>query len=208
METTANKYMSVSYRLYDITDGKKSLIEQTSADKPFVYLTGFGITIPKFEELTACLAEGEEFGFDLQPADAYGEHEPSHVIDINKEAFYIDGRFDSEHVRVGGIIPLQNQDGNRFHGLVLEINDNIVKVDLNHPLAGKTLRFEGKVLESREATNEEITHMANMLSGEEEGHCHCGGHGHCGGKGKCGDGKDHCDCDGHGDGHCKCHHEE
>ncbi|MFR5269651.1 MAG: hypothetical protein ACLTGI_01540 [Hoylesella buccalis] len=53
------------------------------------------------------------------------------------------------------MVPLQNEEGTRFMGRILEVNDKQVKVDLNQPLAGKTLNFKGKVIENREATNEE-----------------------------------------------------
>ena len=101
--------------------------------------------------------------------------------------FCIDGRFDNEHIYVDAIIPLQNEDGNHFYGRVVEIGKDKVKVDLNHPLAGETLYFEGKILENREATNQEIQQLINHMSGGCSG---CGGHCHdcgsdCGGS---------CDC--------------
>ena len=86
--------------------------------------------------------------------------------------FCVDGRFDQEHIYVDAIIPLQNEDGNHFYGRVVEIGDQQVKVDLNHPLAGETLHFEGTILENREATEQEIQHLIKHLSGG------CGG---CGG---------------------------
>ena len=90
---------------------------------------------------------------------------------------------------------MQNEDGHRFNGRVLEITDNIVKMDLNHPLAGKTLNFKGEIVEAREASKEEIQEMINRISGEHS--CGCGG-GRCG----CGCGDHH-----HEEGHsCGCGH--
>ena len=78
-------------------------------------------------------------------------------------------------------------------------------MDLNHPLAGMELNFKGKVVESREATNQEIEGMVNRLSGEG---CSCGCGGGCGGG--CGHdhehGHDH-ECCGHGHGECHGDHE-
>ena len=112
--------------------------------------------------------------------------------------FCINGHFDHENIFVDAIVPLQNEDGNRFYGRVLEISADKVKMDLNHPLAGKTLEFKGTVLENRDATNDEIQHMLNQLSGEG---CDCGCH--------CGDCGDDCggDCGGHHhEGDCGGHH--
>ena len=80
----------------------------------------------------------------------------------------------SKHVFEGAIVPLTNSDGERFNGTIVKIDQTEITVDLNHPLAGKELNFVGQVTESREATNEEIQQMAQMLSGERG----CGG---CGG---------------------------
>ncbi len=197
----SNKFISVSYQLYDITEGKSDLIEQTSDERPFIFVSGMGVTLPAFEEQIVNLAKGESFDFTLTPEQAYGAHYAERIIDLEKEIFTINGQFDAQHVQVGAIIPLQNEDGNRFKGVVLEIGDSKVKIDLNHPLAGKTLNFKGEITESREATAEEVAGMAKLMSGEAHGGC-SGCNGHCG-EGECGDG--HCGEGNCGDGHCGCH---
>ena len=184
-----NKYICVSYALYDTTEGKSELIEQTTDDRKFTFISGMGVTLPAFEKAIVNLAQGEQFDFTLTPEEAYGEHYNERIIELDKTIFCINGQFDAQHIQIGAIIPLQNEDGNRFNAVVLEITDNKVKVDLNHPLAGKTLNFKGTIAESREATAEEIAKMAQVLSGESG----CGGcHGNCGdggcGNGSCGEG--------------------
>lgn len=184
-----NKYISVSYALYDTTEGKSELVEQTTDDHKFIFISGMGVTLPEFEKAIVNLTQGEQFDFTLSPEEAYGERYEERVIELDKEIFSINGQFDAQHVQVGAIIPLQNQDGNRFNGVVLSITDNKVKIDLNHPLAGKTLNFKGTIEEIREATAEEISKMAQMISGEGG----CGGcNGSCGeggcGNGSCGEG--------------------
>ncbi|MDE5947265.1 MAG: peptidylprolyl isomerase, partial [Prevotella sp.] len=128
--------------------------------------------------------------------EAYGDYEAARVLDLERQMFCINGHFDHDHIYKDAIIPLQNEDGNRFYGRVLEIGTDSVKIDLNHPLAGKTLNFKGCVNESREATNDEIQGMINRLSGEG---CGCGCHGGC--HGDCGDG----DCEDGCHGGCGCH---
>lgn len=196
MEKPQNKYISLTYKLYTVNgDGKRSLVEEATADRPFLFISGFGIALEEFEKRTAGLQRGESFEFDLTKDEAYGDYDPAHVIDLDRETFCINGHFDHEHIYKDAIVPLQNEDGNRFYGRVLELSDDKVKMDLNHPLAGQTLHFEGAVVESREATNSEIESMVNHLSGED---CDCGcEHEHCG----CEHGEE-----GHHDGHCCLHH--
>ena len=115
------------------------------------------------------------------------------VVDLDRTIFYNgDGVFDDEHVQEGKIVEMINADGQHINGIVLKIGKDKVKVDFNHPLAGENLNFKGKVLELRDATEEEI---AVVL------HPHCGGG--CGSCGGCGDSAGDCG-GGCGEGHC-CH---
>lgn len=175
-----NKYIAVTYRLYVDGDNGKEMVEEAKANQPFQFITGFGIALDAFEKNIANLEKGEKFSFSLTKDEAYGDYEEARVLDLEREMFNVNGHFDREHIYVDAIIPLQNADGNRFYGRVLEIGEEKVKVDLNHPLAGETLHFEGEVTESREATNQEIQQMINHMSGGCSG---CGGgcHGDCGG---------------------------
>ena len=81
----SNKFISVSYQLYDITEGKSDLIEQTSDERPFIFVSGMGVTLPAFEEQIVNLAKGESFDFTLTPEQAYGAHYAERVIDLEKE---------------------------------------------------------------------------------------------------------------------------
>ena len=92
---------------------------------------------------------------------------------------------DEKVIHVDAIIPLVNEDGNRFNGRILEIGDKEVSVDLNHPYAGLDLHFVGKILENRDATPQEMEQIMKMMSGEGCGGCGGGDCGGCGG-GDCG----------------------
>ncbi len=190
-----NKYITVAYELYtDNEKGIHELVEKAPVEHPFQFITNMGVALDAFEAKVAALAEGENFDFTLTADEAYGPYEEAHVIDLDKEIFCIDGRFDKNTIYPGNVIPMVNADGNRFQGLILEVTDSKVKVDLNHPLAGKDLHFRGEVVTSRPATVAEIQAMAQMLSGE--GGCGCG----CD---DCGGGcHDHDHHHGHGEGGC------
>lgn len=215
MDIKTNKYINASYKLYDITDGQEELLEETTTDQPFVFITGMGVVLEAFEQQVADLEAGTEFNFTLTPAQAYGEHDENRVLNLDKKFFYVDGKFDEDNVYQDAVIPLQNEDGNRFNGLVLEVTDDTVRVDLNHPLAGSTLNFRGVIVENREATTEELAELAEHLSGQGhhcKGNCGCGGHGHdheggCCGKHNHEEGEHHCGHN-HEEGCCCGKHQE
>ena len=190
-----NKYIAVAYKLYTVDNGESELVEEATDKEPFQFISGYGITLDAFEKEIAGLEKGAEFDFTLQKDDAYGDYEQEHVLDLDKEIFCINGHFDRERIYKDAIVPLQNEDGNRFLGKVVSVGNDKVRIDLNHPLAGKTLNFKGHVVESREATNEEIQGLINRMNGEG---CCCGGHHDDGG----------CCGHGHGEGHCKGHHDD
>ena len=195
MENKHNMFVAVSYTLYTVDGEKKEKIEEAPASKPFEFITGFGVTLDEFEKQIAQLDKGADFEFQLSKEQAYGDFEQERVLDLDRSIFQINGHFDHENIFEGAVVPLQNEDGNRFYGRVLEIGADKVKMDLNHPLAGKTLCFSGKVIDKREATNQEIQNLVNCLSGEHSCGCGCG----------CDDCGGDCD-DHHHDGGCGCGH--
>lgn len=205
---TPNKYIATEYSLYIVEDDKKSLVEKTKAGEPFMFISGFGIAIDALEAKLAEMEAGTEYDITLTKDEAFGDYYPERVVELDKSMFFINGHFDMEHIRKDAVIPLQNEDGTRFMGVVMDITDTVVVVDLNSPLAGKTINFTGKVLENREATNAEIEQMVKMISGEDE----CGGcggncNGGCHGEGSChGHSEGHCHNHGEGDCHCKHQH--
>lgn len=206
MENKPNKYIAVAYKLYTITDGNSKFEEEAPADKPFKFISGFGATLKDFENAVADIEKDGEFDFTLTPEQAYGEYVNERVLDLDKEIFSINGHFDEENIVKDAMVPLQNEDGNHFWGRVLDITEDKVKMDLNHPLAGKSLNFKGSIIENREATKEELQRFLNALNGESG----CGGCGDCGGDcdGGCGGDCDHEHQHEHGEG-CgcgNCHH--
>lgn len=171
MDVTPNKYISAAYELYAENGEGQELVEKAPESRPFCFITGLGIALDAFEAALSPMKEGESFDFILTKDQAYGDYEPERVLEVSKETFNINGHFDDMHVYAGSVVPLTNADGARFNGTVIEVKDETVTLDLNHPLAGKSLRFVGKITESREATKEEIEAQLAMLRGEG---CGCG----------------------------------
>ena len=186
METVENKYITVAYKLYAIEDGEKDFTEEATAEHPFQFISGLGLTLESFEDQVKDLKAGDKFDFTIACADAYGDFDEEHVIDLPKQIFEVDGKFDSERIVAGNVVPLMTSEGQRI---------NVVVMDMNHPLAGCDLNFVGEVIESRPATNEELAEIARMMSG---GGCSCG----CDSCGDgCGDG-----CGDHDHQGCGCNH--
>ncbi len=178
-----SKYITVAYKLYAPMEGNEhELIEEATRKVPFQFVSALGMTLDAFENQIAQLEAGQNFDITLSESDAYGPYVPEAVQKVPAEIFEIDGKIDSRYIYEGAVVPLQNSDGERFNGTITEITDKEITVDLNHPLAGKTLNFVGEVIESRIATNKEIQDALNQLTGNG-----CGGCGGCGG-GSCGEG--------------------
>lgn len=206
METTENKYIEVAYELYVPNESENwDLVEKTSKGNPFQFITGLGFALEAFERQVVNLNEDDTFDFIIPVEEAYGEYTEEHVLELAKDIFCINGKFDETRIYPGNVIPLSNADGNRFDGIVQEVREDVVVMDLNHPLAGKRLHFRGTIIKSHTATIPEIQTFVNKMNGEEDCECcenhhegGCCGHHH----------EDGCCGHKHEEGHCGHHHSE
>ncbi len=162
-----HKVITLEYDLYkDTSDGE--MIESTKGKNPLVFLSGSGQMIPDFESNVTNLEVGESFSFSIATENAYGKRKEEAIIELAQDMFMKDGVLIKEVV-VGSVLPLQDQNGHVHPSKVMSINLDTITLDVNHPLADQNLFFAGKVIETREATSEEIDH----------GHVHGeGGHQH------------------------------
>ena len=195
MEENKNKYITVAYELYVPTeDGSVEMTEKAPENHPFQFISGLGYTLEAFEKNLLGLEKGQEFDFTLSVEEGYGEFFDDYVMDLPKKTFEINGKFDAERIKEGEVVPMMDGEGHRMNATIVTVGSDAVTIDLNHPLAGKTLNFRGKVVEMRDATNAELQSMLNHMSGEDG----CGGcGGHCGGG--CGN-----NCSGDCSGDCSC----
>ena len=174
-------------------------MEQTGTERPFEFITGFGVALDAFEQQVMKLEKGSSFDFVLQPAEAFGEFDPQGVHKLQRDVFMINGHFDHENIFEGAIITLMDNEDHQFMAKVKKIEEDGVTIDTNHPLAGKTLNFKGEIIENRDATEEEVQHLIKHLTGGCSGCGHHHGEGECGG---CGGHHEHEHGDGCGCGHC------
>ncbi|MDY3893004.1 MAG: peptidylprolyl isomerase [Candidatus Cryptobacteroides sp.] len=177
MKIEKNAVVALTYELN--VDGQ--IADKCTAERPLSFIQGLGYLLPKFEEAIAGLSAGDKFAFTLSPADGYGEVDPERIIDLPIAAFTDpEGKIRHDLLIEGSAITLVNQFGQPVPAKILKVSSDTVKVDVNHPMAGKTLNFSGEIVEVRAATEKELK---EGLHGELAGGCSgCGGH--CG-EGEC-----------------------
>lgn len=110
-------------------------------NEPLEFEVGSGQIIPGFEEAIMGMEVGEEKEFKIQPKDAYGESDPNLIHELPKDQIPI------EKLEPGMILSLTLPNGEQIPARIVEMTDETVKIDLNHPLAGEILNFSVKILE-------------------------------------------------------------
>jgi FKBP-type peptidyl-prolyl cis-trans isomerase SlyD len=164
MKIENNHVVTITYDLYVTEEGAKKHVESATAEQPLVFLYGVGMMLPKFEEYLTGLAVGDTYSFSLSAEEGYGEYDEKAVAPLPKDMFG-----DQPLPEIGSILPLQDNNGGQFQGRVVSIVEDAVLVDLNHPMAGHELHFNGVIQNVRPASQEELDH----------GHVHGeGGHHH------------------------------
>ncbi|MCR4566034.1 MAG: peptidylprolyl isomerase [Bacteroidales bacterium] len=209
MIISKDKVVAITYEL----EVEGAIVDHATKERPLEYIHGNHNLLEKFEQNLEGKTVGDLFEFTLTPAEGYGESDPERIIDLPKDMFKgQDGKYLDEFLRVGARVPLVNAAGQMIPGVVVEVGQATVKMDLNSPMAGKTLHFTGSVVSIREATEKELK---EGLRGEYvQSNCcgNCGGcHGESGchkeGEG-CGEGKGHGECCGKGEGKGHCHNKK
>jgi len=169
-----DKVVSVSYELRNLKEGE--IVEKTHETQPLTFLFGHNNMLPKFEDNLAGKKLGDKFDFMLSAVDAYGEINPQVIIDIPNTVFSPDGKINPEEVFVGRTLTMQDNSGKKFNGVVIAVKPTSVTMDFNHPTAGKTLFFQGEVVEIREASSEEIQHGHIHHHSDDHECTNCGKH--------------------------------
>lgn len=166
-----------------VSDRQGELLEQATETEPRTLVFGTGRLLKSFEERLTGLKTDDEFAFNLKPEEAFGLQREELIMDIPVSAFMTEGKLREGMLEIGNTIPMMDSEGTALNGRVVAVNGDQVKMDFNHPLAGKTLYTCGKVLHVREATEEELNpapagcgcgtpNDACCGSGETNGHEH------------------------------------
>ena len=149
MTVENKKVVSFHYTLSG-EDGEQ--LESSRERQPMTYLHGASNIIPGLEKAMAGKQVGDEFQVTVPPGEAYGERKPGNVQRISAKHFG-----DTRRLSPGQLVSLQTKQG-PIQAVVVKIGRFNVDVDINHPLAGKTLTFDVEVTDIRDATEEEVQH--------------------------------------------------
>jgi len=159
MKISENKVVVLHYAVSDSDD---TLIDSSYDHKPLSIIHGTGYLIPGLEDALVDHVVGDKFEVAVSAENAYGDRHDEFVQTVPKSMF------DSvEDLAVGSQLRATTDDGEQTV-IVIDVTDEEITVDGNHPLAGIDLKFDVDILEVRDATEDELTH----------GHVH--GEGGCG----------------------------
>ena len=148
------KFVEYSYRLYN--DADNQLLFETPKDAPdeMVFGVSPGI-VPGLMAAMEGLAAGDKFEVTLPPVAAFGDKSDDLIMTLDKDIFMRDGKL-ADEVKVGAVLPMMTADNLRVQGTVTKIDDKNITMDFNHPFAGLTVRYDGEVVEVRDATPEDL----------------------------------------------------
>lgn len=172
MKVGKGSVVSVDYELH-LGDGK--VVDASEPGEPMAYIHGEGQIVPGLEQALEGLSVGDAKQVVVSPEDGYGDHDARGVQEVPKSAFPADMQ-----PAIGMELLAQGPDGEAVPFVIREVKPESIVIDLNHPLAGKTLHFAVTVREVRAATEEELEHghvhgadgHAHDHDGEPGGHDH------------------------------------
>ena len=147
MEIKPGKFVVLTYDLYaGAGEPEETLMMRATDEMPDQFVFGVDQNIlPSMLKRLEGLKQGDKFDFVLSCEEAFGERNEEHVMELDKEIFMVDGKFDDQTVFEGNTVPMMTSEGYRINGSVLKVTDDKVLMDFNHPLAGENLHYVGTV---------------------------------------------------------------
>ena len=140
MAASIQDNMAVEFE-YTLTVDDK-VVDSSNGQSPMSYVHGKGQIIPGLEREMAGMRVGDSKEVTVKPQDGYGEVNPAAVIEVPRTQLP-----QGTQPEVGMILNGRDPDGHTFQARVSQIKEKTVLLDMNHPLAGKTLHFKIKVVE-------------------------------------------------------------
>lgn len=135
---------------YLVKDDSGLIIDSSEGKDPLVYIHGTGAILFALENALTGKKNGESFAVKIAPNEGYGQRNEDLVQKVERSVFQ-----DVPEVKEGMVFTAQRPEGD-LQVTIIGIEGDEVTLDGNHPLAGKTLNFEGVIRDIRDATPEEI----------------------------------------------------
>lgn len=132
------------------------VIQRVEKSRPLSIVAGKGNILEAFEKKLFGLKAGDDFELLIKNKNAYGRRNEKAVAEYDKQAFMKENDLSDEDLQPGNFLPMESNAGTPFNAEIAEVTADRIKLDFNHPLAGKDLYFKGKILKVRDATKEEI----------------------------------------------------
>lgn len=140
------------------------MLDTTDDTEPIQFIQGHGEILPALEKELYGMKPGETREVSLSPDEAYGEVEPDSIVDVSRDEFPEDFP-----LRPGVELEVTDKEGETLLARIRAVHRHKVKLDFNHPLAGKDLRFVVTIAGLRAATESELAHgHVHDLSFEDE----------------------------------------
>jgi FKBP-type peptidyl-prolyl cis-trans isomerase SlyD len=158
--------VTLSYVLFD---ERGEAVDRVTADEPLTYVHGYAQLVPGLERQIEGLKPGDRGAFTVEADEAFGQREDDAVFEVERSDFP-----STEEVAVGDEFMAEGADGEPIAMRVVELREEGILVDTNHPLAGQRVRFEVEVAAVRPATEEEIAAAQAELEDMAEDHLGCG----------------------------------
>lgn len=124
---------------FSLTLKNGHIVDSNFEAAPATFTVGDGNLLPGFESPLMGLVDGDEREFSILPENAFGQHNPQNVQAVERD------NFEDGELELGTMFSFQNGDG-ELPGVVVEVQDNEVMVDFNHPLAGQIILFTVKII--------------------------------------------------------------
>jgi FKBP-type peptidyl-prolyl cis-trans isomerase SlyD len=138
---------------YTLKNAGGEVLDTSEGGEPLSYLHGGHQIVPGLERELTGMQAGESKDVVVQPDDGYGQPDPQGIFGVPRAAFPADA-----DLKVGDTFMGEDDEGGAVPVRVVELKDDTIVVDANHPLAGETLYFHVDVREVRDATLEELMH--------------------------------------------------
>jgi len=178
--------------------------KQGDHSHPLEFVAGTSMVIKGFDDAVIGMENGEEKEFSINPENAYGEYDPKLKKKISR-----DNIPPEQEVLPGMMIGLMDNHGRHIPAVITDVDDSDITIDLNHPLAGKKLNFNIKILDVKKGKESDLMVENSHHYHDHHKHEYACGKGEC----NCEGGECACNSDATSEkegsccgGNCSCHH--